>query len=501
MSPLDERQLGVLLHPTSLPGRFGIGDLGPEARRFVDWLARAGARLWQVLPVCPPAADDGVTPYVSGAALAGYPLLVSLEDLVAEGLLEPSELVGAAFEEGSLERPALDWKRARLERAAERLLAGHPLLEDYRAFRARAAWAEEAALFFALDAAQAGRPWWSWPRALRDREPAALARAQQEHAASIERQVVGQFLFERQWQALRVHAAAHGVRVLGDLAIYVRAHGVDVWAHREGFQVEPDGTLRAQSGCPPDVFAPQGQRWGGPVYDWDRMAEDGYRWWIARLRRAFEHADAVRLDHFRAFSAFWSIDPQATTAAAGRWVKGPGRRFFEALERALGPRALCVEDLGTIDDDVLRLRDGLGFPGMKILQFGFGGDAHDPHLPHNHPENALVYPGNHDTDTTVGWFAQLPGPVRSHVQHYLGRHGDDIAWDLIRAALASVARVAIVPMQDVLALGSGARMNDPTSYARPAHTWRNWLWRLKAGEASEARADRLRFLAELYGRR
>lgn len=501
---LDARRTGVLLHPTSLPGPYGIGDLGPAARGFLRWLVSAGVRFWQMLPLSPPFPPGEDIPYLSWSALAGNPYLLSLDDLRDDGLLEAGDLDAPGFPEGSVDFPrVLPWKAERLRRAAERLLDGAApaLLAVFETFRAEADWAADTALFAALRASRRGAPWFTWPEPLRNRDPAALAEAARELRREMDRTLALQFLFERQMAALRRRAAGVGVRLLGDVPIYVHPDSADVWAcpHVYDLSLDQKGRLRLQAGTPPDEFTRDGQVWGGPLYDWEWMARDDYAWWRRRLGRALAHADLVRLDHFRALSAAWSV-PAGLPARAGCWVKGPGLRFFEVVERHMGRLPLCAEDLGAIDDDVVALRDGAGLPGMRILQYAFGGDGANPHLPHNHPEGCLVYPGNHDNDTVLAWWRRLDGRTRQHVQHYLGRHGDDIAWDLVRAALASPGRLAVIQMQDLLSLGAEARMNDPESYVRPRGERRNWSWRLPPGGADAATAERLRFLSSLYGR-
>jgi 4-alpha-glucanotransferase len=500
---LSERQAGLLLHPSALPGPHGLGDVGPEARRLIDWLATAGLKLWQILPLAPPGDRQGCNPYVSWSALAGNPLLLSLDDLARDGLLGADDLAAPPFPADHIAfAQAHAFKAERVRRAARRLLSlpSHPLHAQLLRFRESAGWAEETALFAAIKAQQHGAPWWEWPGPLRRCEPAALEQAARETADERAAVAAEQLLFERQWQALRAYAAERGVRILGDLAIYVVPDSCDVWRHQEQFQLRPDGTLAAVAGCPPDVFAAEGQYWSNPLYDWDRMAEDDYTWWRARLSRAFEHADFVRLDHVRAFSAYWAI-PAGCPAKEGRWRAGPGLQFFEAVHQHLGPLELCAEDLGAIDDDVRDLLRLAGLPGMRILQFAFGEGADNLHLPHNHVPGCIAYPGNHDNDTAAGWWRTLPAHARTHAQHYLGRHGDDIAWDLIRAALSSVASVAVVQAQDVLGLGSEARINDPASYGRvPPEQWRNWGWRMLPGALTAQNAARLRLLASLYGR-
>lgn len=493
----ERRRFGILLHPSALPGGHGIGDLGPEARRFVDWLAAAGAEVWQVLPLGPPGGRLRDVPYASWSALAGDPRLISLEDLTEHGLLDSSALPRRA-PEGWVRFDGLAERKLDCLAGLPAALRGHAWAEDFARFSAEAEWAKETARFSVAKRRYAGAPWWRWPQPERDRRPDALRALEADPGYELE--LARQFVFERQWAELKAYAARRNVSVLGDLAIYVMHDSADVWAHREGWKIDSQGRLLAQSGCPPDVFSAEGQLWGGPVYDWPRMAEDDYRWWRRRMERAFAHVDLVRLDHFRAFAAYWEIPPDARSAAAGRWVPGPGRHLFERLEARLGPLALCVEDLGIIDDDVHALREAIGAPSMRILHYGFGEGPDNPHLPHNVPPDAIVYPGNHDNDTSHGWWARLSPEAKSHAQHYLGRHGDDIAWDLNRAALACPAKLAVIQMQDVLSLGSEARVNDPVTYARREGMDKNWRWRLRPGEATGAHAERLRFLASLYGR-
>lgn len=495
------RRFGVLLHPSSLPGGHFSGDLGPEARRFVDWLASAGASIWQVLPLCPPGGPLDDCPYASWAALAGNPQLISLDDLVDEGRLDA--------EDANLDRGPSGWaeparagvlKAERLRLAWSRSGPGHPFRSHVERLRDESPWALDAARFAARKSACKGLPWWEWPSDLRSRDAAELVRVDNDLEPSLSLHLLGFALFERQWSALRVYANQRGVEIMGDIPIYVGQDSVDVWAHPEGFRIDAEGQLEAKAGAPPDMFSADGQLWGSPLYDWAAMAEDDYAWWRRRLERALAHADAVRVDHFRAFAAHWEVPPEATTAREGRWVDGPSDHFFETIRKHLGPVALCAEDLGMIDEPVIQLLERQKLPGMRVLHYAFGENADNPHLPHNVPERAIVYPGNHDNDTSLGWWSKAGGHVRSHAQHYLGRHGDDIAWDLNRVALACRSRLAILQMQDVLGLPSEARMNDPASYWGPPETWRNWRWRFREGQASEDIARRLRFLAELYGR-
>jgi 4-alpha-glucanotransferase len=495
---MADRQMGVLLHVSCLPGRHGIGDVGPSARHFVDWLASAGVGVWQVLPLSPPGGWFDDVPYASWSAMAGSPQLISLDDLEAEGLLPAGE--DRSFEEGwCRHEDCLPFKQARLSSAVARVHEGR-WLEERNRFVEGSPWAVDTARFAARAEAEQERRWWMWSSERRSRDPSLLARVDDELRPSIDRALTEQFLFERQWQRLRAYAHERGVRILGDVSFNVLAESADVWAFPRGWKIQPDGSKVVTSGAPPDVFSAEGQNWGCPVYDWAAMAEDGYRWWVERLRRTLSLVDAVRLDHFRGFAAAWEIPDGSPTARDGRWVTGPGAALFERIERELGSVSLWAEDLGTIDEGVHQLLAGTGIPSMRVFHYAFGGDAANPPLPHNVPANALVYPGNHDNDTTVGWWASLPSHVRTHAQHYFGRHGDDIVWDLIRVALASPARLAVVSMQDLLQLDSRARMNDPASYGPPGRGYGNWRWRLGPGWATPAVAERLRFLGGLYGR-
>ena len=492
------RSSGLLLHITSLPGPYGIGDLGPEARAFAADLADAGCTFWQVLPLGPTGYGD--SPYQTFSAFAGNPYLVSPDDLVAEGLLQPAEMVEVpAFPRGRVDYAALiPWKRALLRRAFERFREGRfPQLEaDLAAFRARhATWLDDFALFMALKEAHGGAPWTQWPSPLRSREPTALAQARQTLADAVERVVFEQFLFFRQWQALRKAAAARGVRFIGDAPIFVAHDSADVWAHPELFCLDETGQPTVVAGVPPDYFSPTGQRWGNPLYCWETHRGQGYAWWLARLRTLLDLVDVVRLDHFRGFVAYWEIPAEAPTAEAGRWVKGPGAAFFAAVRDALGNPSLIAEDLGVITPEVEALRDRFGFPGMKVLLFAFGSGPQNPFLPHNYAHsNFVVYTGTHDNDTAWGWWGERASEAeRDFARRYLAVDGSDIAWDLIRAAWRSVAKWAIAPVQDVLGLGNEARMNYPGRMSG------NWAWRM-VGRLPRETLARLAEFNALYGR-
>ncbi|MFL5270831.1 MAG: 4-alpha-glucanotransferase [Anaeromyxobacteraceae bacterium] len=501
------RVAGVLLHPTSLPGPHGVGDLGPAARRFIDWLADAGQALWQVLPLTPTGYGD--SPYAALSAFAGNPLLVSLEDLAAEGLLDDADLAAAPrFPASAVDYAAVaPWKGALLARTAERFLARAPAeaRRDLDAFREREApWLHDLALFLALKARHGGRSWVEWEPALARRDPAALERAHRQHEAEVRAHVFAQWAFDRQWARLRAHARARGVRVMGDLPIYLAHDSAEVWARPELFQLDRAGRPRAVAGVPPDFFAKTGQLWGNPIYDWERQARDGFAFWVERLRANLRLFDLVRLDHFRGFEGYWEVPAGAATAEGGRWVKGPGAALFDALRRALGALPLVAENLGVITPEVEALRRRFGLPGMAVLQFAFGTDPQaDTFKPHDYDKDLVVYTGTHDNDTVLGWWANPAGATstpaeveaeRAHARAYLAADGREMNWTLVRWAYASVARTAIAPLQDLLGLGSEARMNLPGTASG------NWRWRLEAGAVTPALARRVRDLARLYGR-
>lgn len=468
MDWLERRQAGLLLHPTSLPGRDGVGDLGQTAHRFVDWLADCGFGLWQILPLSLPGSDQ--CPYVAAASLATNPLLIDLEALVEAGLLARHELPPPASPATRVDfGAAIAAKHALVERAAVRLGSDAATVDEWLATRQ---WALDTAEFLAIKEVQGGAPWWTWPEPLARRDAAALERFHAEHAATVRRIAATQWLVDRQWWALRAHAHQRGVRIVGDLPIYVDRDSADVWAGRALFQLNRDGTPKVVAGVPPDYFSALGQLWGNPLYDWARLAETGYAWWIARMRRTLELTDLVRLDHFRAFAAYWEVPADAPDARTGRWVEGPGLPFFSALREALGELPLLAEDLGDVDEPVHALRDTLGLPGMRVLQFGFDGDYHNLHHPRNCPPNSFCYTGTHDNDTIVGWWASLDEATRHRVRVDLSTPGTDIAWEMIDAAMRTASRVCIVPMQDLLGLPSAARMNTPGVVEG------NWRWKL-----------------------
>jgi 4-alpha-glucanotransferase len=492
------RSAGILLHPTSLPGAFGIGDLGPEADRFLDWAAAAGQSLWQVLPVGP--TGGGASPYTTSSAFAGNPLLLSPERLVQEGLLPEAALSDRPeFREDRVDfAAARPWKERLLRASWEHFRRhGEPVarreLEAFEQAPEQAAWLPNWSLFAAIKESRGGRSWLDWEAELVLRDPEALARVREELAEEAAYHVYLQFLFFRQWGRLRREARARGISIVGDVPIYVALDSADVWTHQDLFVLDGAGRPTAVAGVPPDYFSETGQLWGNPLYRWDRMEEDGFAWWVARLRANLKTCDLLRLDHFRAFAAYWAVPAYERTARNGRWVPGPGRRLFDAARRELGDLPILAEDLGMITEDVRELLADLGIPGMKVLQFAFY-EEDGEYLPHRYPRHCVVYTGTHDNATARGWFDGLKPEERQRVADYLGCDGPGIEWALIRAAYTSVADRAIVPMQDVLGLGNEARMNDP---AEPGD---HWSWRAPRRAFGVATMARLKRLAALTGR-
>lgn len=491
------RESGILLHPTSLPGPHGIGDLGTEARRFVDFLESAGQRLWQILPLGP--TGHGNSPYGARSTMAGNPLLISLNLLAKEGLLTDEELSHSPpFPPDRVDYEAVDaFKMPLLRRAYRRFLdsATEAQRADFEAFcQGNAFWLEDYALFMALKEAHQGAPWTHWEASAAGRRPEELDRWRRLLQESVHFRRFTQYQFSRQWGVVKRYANERGVRIIGDLPIFVDLDSSDVWSRQDLFHLDARGRPTVVSGVPPDYFSKTGQRWGNPLYRWDVMAREGYGWWVERFRATMQQADLVRIDHFRGFEAYWEVPARHKTAERGRWVKGPGEDLFHALERALGPLPVIAEDLGLITPEVEALRLRLRYPGMKVLQFAFGDDARNPYLPHNYERRCVVYTGTHDNDTTVGWFRSRPPKERAHVLRYLNSDGREIHWDLIRLAMASVADAAVVPFQDVLGLGSSARMN------LPGQAEGNWAWRFTPDQLRPEHAERLREMATTYGR-
>lgn len=485
LPPAFPRSAGLLLPVSALPGAGPLGDLD-DAHRAIDWMAEAHLSIWQVLPVCPP--DEHGSPYSSRASLSGDHALLGLAPLVQADLLGRAEVEPPCAPLGRVDRAlASRWKLPLLARAADRLLAApqHPWRSALAAFVERAAWAADAALFDVL-AAHHGGPWWTWPEPLRDRHPAALAQARKVHHDAIARQLTLSWFFERQWREVRDHAAASGIRLFGDLPLYVGHDSVDVWLAPDQFQLDAHGQPVAVAGVPPDAFAPLGQRWGSPLFDWDRMAADGFQWWRTRLTQAFTRFDVLRLDHFIGLVRYWSIPADAEDARAGAWRPARGAAMLTAVEAELGARAFVAEDLGSVGPDVEAVRDAMGWPGMRVLQFGLDAPAGDPHQPANHPVRSIAYLGTHDNDTTLGWWDALSAEARGRVRARFVDPAGAPHVELLRLLLHSPAVWSVLTAQDVVGLGSEGRLNTPGTTAG------NWTWRLRPDALDAARAHALR---------
>lgn len=503
------RSSGILLHPTSLPGPYGVGELGAEAHRFADILKDAGQRIWQVLPLGPTGYGD--SPYQCFSAFAGNPMLISLDTLVKRGYLTRDDLdPRPKFPRDSVDfGPLIEWKIQFLRKAAQGFTnqATAADREAYEAFCQRhAGWLEEFALFMALKETHDYVMWTLWEPELALREAAALDKARRDLHQQIESNKFIQFEFDRQWTELKAHCARNSIRVMGDVPIYVAQDSSDVWAEPLLFDLEADGKPRVIAGVPPDYFSATGQCWGNPIYRWDVHAKTGFQWWIARFRRAFEIFDLIRLDHFRGFVGYYEIPGTATTAVDGKWVKGPGAPLFEAVEGALGRLPILAENLGVITPEVEALRNRFGFPGMAILQFAFGKDPQAPDFkPHNYPRHRVAYTGTHDNDTVVGWWSSTGAADSTRTaedvekemefaRRYLNTDGTEIHWDMIRTLMASVADTVIFPLQDILGIGSEGRMNLPGTSSG------NWRWRYRTEELTVGIGARLRNLAQTYDR-
>jgi 4-alpha-glucanotransferase len=495
------RASGILLHPTSLPGRHGSGDLGAAAFQFVDWLVESKQSLWQILPLGGIGASN--SPYMSSSAFAGNALLIDLEELAQRGWLSATDLTPPDdFSDSRVQFQAVvPWRMARLQRAASAFLLSANAADraDFALFcETHSSWLHDYALFMALAEAQDHALWSDWEQPLAQREPSALRQAAVDHAAAIAFWKFCQWCFFRQWKRVRAYANGKGIRIVGDAPIFIAYQSAEVWARQELFELDEAGRATVVAGVPPDFFSATGQRWGNPLYRWTAHAAEGYAWWTERVRRTFDLVDIVRIDHFRGFAGYWEIPAGEATAVHGRWLPGPGAPLFEAIRAALGSLPIIAEDLGIITPDVEALRLAFDFPGMRILQFAFGeGKADDntnPYLPHNYQPDTVVYTGTHDNDTTVGWWNAISPAMQQHVRDYLDVDGNDIHWSLIRAAFASVADTAIHPMQDVLGLDGAHRMNMPGDGNG------NWEWRFQWSEIEPQYAARLAHLCKLFGR-
>lgn len=494
------RSNGVLLHPTSLPGRFGIGDLGDWAFRFVDFLVETDQSLWQMLPLSPTGYGD--SPYQSLSTFAGNPLLISMERLVQAGWLTPLDLSGAP-----------DFPRHRVDYGWVIPFRMQLLNRAFTRFRAAASsaqkvsfetwcdenrfWLDDFALFVALKESYGLRPWVEWSKGEALREPAAISAAQQKHADKIEEQKFRQWVFHQQWFELKRYANGKSIKLIGDIPIFVAHDSSDVWAARDLFYLNALGQPTFIAGVPPDYFSETGQRWGNPLYRWDRMEADNFAWWVQRLRSVLSMVDIVRIDHFRGFEAYWEIPASEPTAVKGRWVPAPGQTLFETILATLGDLPIIAEDLGVITPGVEALRDGFNLPGMKVLQFAWGDQSGiNVFLPHNFTTACIVYTGTHDNNTTVGWWngGEATQAIKEHVGRYAGHYVTEINWEMIRLAMGSVARMCVIPMQDLLGLGAEARMNTPGIEGG------NWQWRMTEDQFNWLPRERLREMTHFYAR-
>lgn len=495
-----QRASGILLHPTCLPSPHGIGDLGQTAYQFIDFLERSGQTLWQVLPLGPTGYEH--SPYIMNfSSFAGNPLLISLEKLVEDGLLKADEITPLESSEGLYARVEFDrvipHKFQLLQQAFDRFQPH----ADYEQFcQEQSWWLADYVLFMALLEANDYKPWNQWDAALARREPTALKAQAEQLRDRIAFHQFLQYQFFRQWAQLRAYANGKNILIVGDVSIYVCHNSADVWAHPDCFKLDPETFDPAfMAGVPPDYFSATGQLWGNPVYDWGKLEATNFGWWIDRFKATLLYVDIVRIDHFRGFEAYWQVPAGETTAMNGEWIKGPDAKFFEVLQAAIGSLPVMAEDLGVITPEVELLRDRFEFPGMRILQFAFSGDAENPYLPHHYIHNCVVYPGTHDNDTALGWWATASETEKQHVADYLGYDSPDqiqeLNWEFIRLALASTADLAVLPLQDVLGLDGRARMNDPRFNDG------QWRWRFTNSEAlTEALSDRLLKLTRLYSR-
>ncbi len=479
---LDRRRAGVLLHLSSLPGPFASGTLGNAALAFVERIREAGFTVWQFLPLGPTHAHG--SPYEALSSMAGNPEMLDLAEFADRGWIEPlPEPPLSKAQHARLRAQAAECYWSLLEENAELARATEAYLEAERD------WLDDFALFAALKQAFDGRAWWQWPEPLRDRDPAALEAARERFAPEIRRIQFEQLMFDRQWRRLRLNAERLGVRLFGDLPIYVAHDSADVWAHRELFTINDLGLCEEVAGVPPDYFSPTGQRWGNPLYRWERHEAEGFAWWIRRLRRELARAHLVRIDHFRGLESYWAIPAESLDGIVGEWRKAPGEKLLETIRQSLGGLPLVAEDLGFITPEVVRLRERFGLPGMKILQFAFDGNPDNPYLPEHHEENSVVYTGTHDNDTTLGWWQGLSEDEQRRVRDILGNSGP-MPDALIETALASPARLAVIPVQDLLRLDSRARLNTPGTLEG------NWIWRLGSLPDAEALAPFARMIKE-----
>jgi len=493
----QERVSGILLHPTSLPGPDGIGDLGPEAYHWLDFLHETGTQLWQVLPLGPTGYGD--SPYQCFSAVAGNPYLVSPLLLLEEGLLHFSDISDRpSFPVETVDfGPAIIWKTTLLDRAFEHFYEEKPvdIVREFDEFRQKqSGWLDDFSLFMAIKEEQQGQPWNLWPKPLKTRDPEALASARSLLASKIVKHQFNQFLFYRQWLRLRGYAHSLGIRIIGDMPFVIAFDSADLWSEPSLFLMDADLNPTFVAGVPPDYFSADGQLWGNPLYKWEAHRAQGYQWWIKRLSAVLELVDIVRMDHFRGFAAAWHVPAGNTTARDGKWIESPGMELFQTFKAHFPEMPIIAEDLGVITDDVVRLRDGYNLPGMKILQFGFTGDPEDDFLPHHYPANCFAYTGSHDNNTALGWYHNATPREKAFCLRYLHSIEDEVVWSMLLAVWRSNAVNVVAPMQDLLGLGAYARMNLPGSQSG------NWAWRMKPDALSDDVLYKLKELNYLYSR-
>ena len=486
-NPLEQRRSGVLLHPTSLPGPWIMGDFSHNAYRFVEFLAAAGQTVWQVLPLGPTHGD--LSPYQCMSTHAGNPLLISLDWMVDKGWLD-----GNIWERAE---DRIEWRQDVLARGCDSALSSltGPMKTRFEQFQqTESGWLDDYAQYIVIKQLEQGAAWMDWPRELRRHSNTAIEKALRHSTNQVRRCKFEQFIFYTQWLELRQYANQHGVNMFGDLPICVSGDSADIWANREWFTVDADGVSQSVAGVPPDAFTDEGQRWGNPLFNWDRLQVNQFGWWLDRIRTHFNLYDLVRIDHFRGLESYWEIPASSPTAIKGKWVEAPGAALLGEIAKKHGELPLVAEDLGIITVAVDRLREDFDLPGMKVLQFAFDGDPDNHHLPHNHSKDMVAYTGTHDNDTTVSWYQSLSADDKHQVRRYLNCSDDDMPWALVRSAMMSVAQLAIIPMQDLLSLGEGHRMNTPGTVAG------NWSWRFDWSQLSDNLASELADLTHNYSR-
>jgi len=491
------RSSGILLHPSSFPGPDGIGDLGPEAFRWINFLSETGCSLWQILPLGPTGYGD--SPYQCFSAFAGNPYLISPVLLFESGLLSRSDLEERpSFPSDQVDFGAvIPWKLKLLDKAFRNFKNSNlpEIKKEFEAFtECEVDWLDDFTLFMAIKEREGGVSWKDWAAPLRQRDPEALDKFRNSNEETIQRHAFRQYLFFKQWQNLRAYANEKGIRIIGDIPIFVAYDSADAWSHPELFYLNKKGLPTVVAGVPPDYFSPTGQLWGNPLYRWDAHRKTDYQWWIKRVQATLKTVDIIRMDHFRGFAGYWEVPAEMPTAEIGKWVPGPGADIFEAIKNTLGELPIIAEDLGFITPDVVEIQEKFELPGMRIFQFAFSTDSDDSFLPHNYPENCVSYTGTHDNDTALGWYRSAPEWERDFCRRYLARSGEDISWDMIRAVWSSVSVFALAPMQDVLSLDTHARMNFP---GRPSG---NWVWRMRPDVYSSVITIRLREMNRLYSR-